>query len=433
MKNRIVVLISAVWLVLSMTAYSQDEKGAPTFELNQKAEAPQAPKRLYAALFVIDSMDCASEKQLDTFRSIVSSRMAQTGFSVINQDVVIEALRKEGLSLSPDTLGAITREGTALSLSELMGADYLIIARLLGYQTQRKSYSRGQIATEMDIHKLHVGYEVLTGDNGSSFMSGAISPQKVERTTENLVVYDSDRMLELMGEAADQISLEIQGKLNELKVAQAVPVPERVLMPFTVNCVIADLSLAPLTMPLFWVNNDGTLGTPEKGVKNLSLYADGAIVELDGVMIGTTPGTFEARPGVHKLTISREGNKPVVKTVNIKKQSSNPQEFNIAVSPTEAELQKLKEGILFFQKLLERNQRREIELARESAITDRIRAETDMASRLTDAEAQRIVSYGKMLEQSGYRVDIKANYQGKSPYDGGIMHWYEMNKNTLFK
>jgi hypothetical protein len=53
-----------------------------------------------------------------------------------------------------------------------------------------------------------------------------------------------------------------------------------------------------------------------------------------------------------------------------------------------------------------------------------------MASRLTDAEAQRIVSYGKMLEQSGYRVDIKANYQGKSPYDGGIMHWYEMNKNT---
>jgi hypothetical protein len=140
----------------------------------------------------------------------------------------------------------------------------------------------------MDIYKLHVGYEVLTGDNGSSFMSGAISPQKVERTTENLAVYDSDRMLELMGEAADQISLEIQGKLNELKVAQAVPVPERVLMPFTVNCVIADLSLAPLTMPLFWVNNDGTLGTPEKGVKNLSLYADGAIVELDGVMIGTT-------------------------------------------------------------------------------------------------------------------------------------------------
>lgn len=147
MKNRIVVLISAVWLVLSMTAYSQDEKVAPNSEQNQKVEAPQAPKRLYAALFVIDSMDCASEKQLDTFRSIVSSRMAQTGFSVINQDVVIEALRKKGLSLSPDTLGAITREGTALSLSELMGADYLIIARLLGYQTQRKSYSRGQIAT----------------------------------------------------------------------------------------------------------------------------------------------------------------------------------------------------------------------------------------------------------------------------------------------
>jgi hypothetical protein len=120
MKNRIVVLISAVWLVLSMTAYSQDEKVAPTSEQNQKAEAPQAPKRLYAALFVIDSMDCASEKQLDTFRSIVSSRMAQTGFSAINQDVVIEALRKKGLSLSPDTLGDITQEGTALSLSELM-------------------------------------------------------------------------------------------------------------------------------------------------------------------------------------------------------------------------------------------------------------------------------------------------------------------------
>src|SRR5574344_1288571 len=108
MKNRIIVLISAVWLVLGMTAYSQDEKVVPSPEQNQKAEAPQVPQRLYAALFVIDSMDCASEKQLDTFRSIVSSRMAQTGFSVINQDVVIEALRKKGLSLSPETLGTIT-------------------------------------------------------------------------------------------------------------------------------------------------------------------------------------------------------------------------------------------------------------------------------------------------------------------------------------
>ena len=40
-------------------------------------------------------------------------------------------------------------------------------------------------------------------------------------------------------------------------------------------------------------------------------------VELDGIAIGSAPGTFQAFPGLHKLRLSREGFKDWERTVNI--------------------------------------------------------------------------------------------------------------------
>lgn len=443
------LLILGVALSLAaLTSWAQEEnvstktethittvKTTSTSEVNKVVETTKTntiPKRLNAALFIINNLDSSLQDQSDIFRSVLSSRLAKTGFSIINQDVVMEALKKNELADQNDVLGAVSQQSTALSLAETMGADYLIVARLIAYELEEVNYNRGQTATEMTVHKLHIGYEVLLGDNGSSFLSGAISPQRADRRTADISIVSNNYLIGLMNEAADQIADELQTKLARLKTANAVPVPTRTLMPFTVNCVLADLSLAPLTMPLFWINNDGTLTVPDQGVKNASIYANGAIVELDGAMIGTTPGTFDAKPGLHKITITRKGTKPITRTINIKRQSLKPQELNISVAATEEEVAKLKESILFYQDLLERNQEREIALHKAKAEIRTIDTDNAVKLRLSEAEAERIKGYAKMLEQSGFRVDARSNYQGKSPYDGGVINWMDINKNTLF-
>ena len=43
------------------------------------------------------------------------------------------------------------------------------------------------------------------------------------------------------------------------------------------------------------------------GTVSLELAAAGAAVELDGVVIGTAPGVFQIRPGVHEIRVTREG------------------------------------------------------------------------------------------------------------------------------
>jgi hypothetical protein len=44
---------------------------------------------------------------------------------------------------------------------------------------------------------------------------------------------------------------------------------------------------------------------------------EGATVELDGLVIGATPGSFAASPGIHQVRVSRELMTPWVRTVNI--------------------------------------------------------------------------------------------------------------------
>ena len=393
----------------------------------EKKEEPSdsyAEKRLTAGLFVINSApECQS--LTDQFRSIVGSRLASTGFSVINQDIVLESLEKEGITNQENAYTRLLEEGTALSLAEAMNADYLIVARLLGTNKEQRSYQRGAVATDMNIYKLHVGYEVLVGADGSSFISGAITPQKTELITKDLSINNTDRLLELMGDAANQISSEIGEKLAALRVRNAIPANDNSYKIFTVNCVIADLSMVPLTLPHFWIAENGIIEIPEKQGQNLNIYADGAIVELDGVMVGTTPGTFEARSGVHKLSVTREGNKPVVRTVNIKKSSTTPQVFNIAVAPTSDVIQKLKENILFFQELVERNQKLAIK-RRESD------NQMEINMMLTEGEVQKMYGFAKFLEQSGFRVEVSSNYTGKSPYDGSVLNLYHLNKDSFY-
>jgi hypothetical protein len=58
----------------------------------------------------------------------------------------------------------------------------------------------------------------------------------------------------------------------------------------------------------------------------------GVTVELDGAALGSSPGTFQASPGLHQLRVTRQWMQPWQKTVNIQNGSA----FNIALELSEA-------------------------------------------------------------------------------------------------
>lgn len=55
-----------------------------------------------------------------------------------------------------------------------------------------------------------------------------------------------------------------------------------------------------------------------------------AQVQLDGLLIGSTPLTYESTPGEHKITVTKDGRFPVTKTVTLSAEQTNHIDANLA-------------------------------------------------------------------------------------------------------
>jgi hypothetical protein len=114
-----------------------------------------------------------------------------------------------------------------------------------------------------------VALRVLEGEQGTQIYGDTIAVDEKVRQNANLQVQMGDLVNTLLDRGATELAAEVQDSAE--KIAAAKP---------------AEPVLATVT-----------LTTP----------ADGAAVELDGVAIGTAPGTFRIRPGVHEVRVTREG------------------------------------------------------------------------------------------------------------------------------
>jgi hypothetical protein len=130
---------------------------------------------------------------------------------------------------------------------------------------------------------------VLEGSRGGSIYGDTVTAAERIAVVENLEILTNDIYPRLVDAAAVKISENISSKVER----------------------IASVNVAP----------------PAKSVKfNVSSNVKNATVELDGLAVGSTPGTFYAEPGIHTLRVSKEWLTNWERTVNI---SANQ---NISVS-----------------------------------------------------------------------------------------------------
>jgi hypothetical protein len=372
------------------------------------------------AIIVENRADASLNDKVSVLEDLVTSRIAGNGFSVISRDVTVNALKTyASLGISADTKSAATVKATAapdhatakveatqadsakiaatpettpldqalsdnttaLRLAQNLGADYILIPSITSYGTEKKSYTGNGIQTLNVTHRLRVSYKIVEANEGGAMKGGSVVSESTRRDTASVQTDSTDVLNELLNDAAGQLA----DAMNSSAKTLPAEVAKTAMISFSIACTMTDPRQQPVLISAVSVSADGKLmaTNPPVAVQPMDVT-----VELDGVAIGSAPDQFKARPGLHKLRLSREGFADWVRTVNI----YDGQTLRVALQMSDAGYAQWKDTTGFLSQL-------------------------DNTRKLTDAEVKQVEGMAKFLSESHYRVDTKENlHLNKSLY-----------------
>jgi len=339
--------------------------------------AQQDDKQMHkAAIFVENRAGRQFDNKIAVFEDFITSRVTEKGFSVISREVVTDSLK----SYSPGTakenrLNTLLSNNTsALRLSQMMNADYLIVASISSFGTEKKKFKGYGLETVNLVTNLRASFKILEGSQGSTLAADTILASKSERFTERSTVEDNDMINMLLDEAACRIAESLGNK----HIAPPSPKPD--LAEITIACGMQDLAQLPISVPDVIVKEDNTMVVQNS---NLEVHVLDVTVELNGVVIGSAPDVFKAPPGLNKIRLTREGFRDWERTINV----YNGQRLKVALQMNEAGYARWKDNTAFLHHLKN-------------------------GEKLTDANVELIKGGAQMLRQSGFKIDAKADITG---------------------
>jgi len=337
-----------------------------------------------AAIFVENRAGNTFNDKVSVLEDLITSYITEKGFSVLSREVVINGLKnystEEPKTLNTEVPGAkldklLSNNTSALRLAQMMGADYIVVASITSFGTEKKVFKGYGVETVNLITNLRATYKILEGVQGGTLVADTVKVSKSERFTERSHIESSDVVNDLLDEAACKIA----ESLDKKQIPQLPPKPN--FVEITIACGMQDLAQLPISVPDVRVTKDGTI-VMEKD--NLDVQVLDVTVELNGVVIGSAPGSFKAPPGLNKIHLSREGFRDWERTINI----YEGQKLKVALQMNEAGYARWKDNTAFLQLLKD-------------------------GEKLTDATAELIRGGAQMLRQSGFKIDAKADVTGE--------------------
>ena len=197
---------------------------------------------------------------------------------------------------SEGTVDGPSQEATALRTAQLMGADYLVFASLISVGENRTSVQAYGMTQQQTVTTLRLALRVLEGGQGAQIYGDTVAVAEKVAQTAHLQVDAGDLVNTLLDRGADELATRVRGSLARIEAAKpAAP------------------ALASVTV---------------------AATAEGAAVEVDGVVVGTAPGTFRLSPGVHEMRVSKEGYASWEKSVSV----TDGQTLNVAMEMSAAGL-----------------------------------------------------------------------------------------------
>ncbi len=273
----------------------------PLFGQGVNEETADEQPMLRAAIFVQNRAGAAYEDKIDVLNDLITARLTEKGFSVLDKQYVAERFReaRDRNAEMKKTIEALTggevdftlddalKDASALRLAQMVGADYIIVATITSIGHTEKTFT-GQGTTygvnnKVTDYTARVGLRVLEAARGGSVYGDVIKASERIPETDNLKVVSSDIIDNLLDAASGEIADNIGRRMKQIEMAKAAQ---------------------PGAVP-FKVSINGV---------------EGATIELDGAAIGasgTEPAELYALPGIHSMRVTREWFDPWEKPVNI--------------------------------------------------------------------------------------------------------------------
>jgi hypothetical protein len=316
--------------------------------------------------------------QATLLEDMLLSRAAGQGMTLLSRQVVTDALSKQGGETLDKLLGEQT---SALRLAQNLGADFILLASLSSAGTEDRSFKDDNLDVRQKIYTLRVSYKLAEAGEGGTLSGDTVKATRTQRAVPGSKVDSTELWNQLVEDCVDQVLKNLSGKIAKLPTE----VVKSGKVPVTIVCGATDLTGQTISLPDLGFNADGTV---KRGNNNVELLLSDVTVEVNGVTVGSAPGNFELPTGLNKLRLTREGFTPWERTVNF----TPNQKLKVSLSMSEAGYNRWKDNIVFLNAI-----------------------EADR--KLTDAQVKVLEGFAKMLEQSGYRIDVK----GKSLYDGATL------------
>lgn len=281
------------------------------------AETSAEPKTRLAAVFVKNRAGKAFDGKVTAFEDLLTAQVTDLGFTLVSPEDTVKSLRTAlGLPQDPSLPGAeldqaLESSTSALRLAQNMGVDYLLVASLATYGSQTQHLDRPDLGINRKVttDTLRASYKILDAGLGESLSAGAVTAVSKSQASQSLhEEANTDVINGLIADAAVQIGERLQAKGG----ADGVPDPKLAdrIVEFMVSCTMQDLSI-----PEVIKDEAGEYVVTGNRYKLETLAVT---VELDGVVIGTAPGSFDALPGLHTIRLTREGFEPWERTINVR-------------------------------------------------------------------------------------------------------------------
>jgi hypothetical protein len=281
---------------------------------------PKVAKEKYkVAIFVANRTKIVDDKVL-VMQDLLNGYATDKGFSIISREDTINAVAKLAPDAGPNKgdhnlPGAkmdevLSNNTSAMHLATNLGADYVLMVSLTTFGTDKQRYTDREKGIDLIMykHQLRATYKVLDTTIGGSMTAGVATATISDRVAPGNNVIERENLVD---DLIDSAAMDMASMLATASRADAIkPIADAGKdATFRIDSAVADLFYPEI------VKNEK--GEQILGAGRYRLEAMSVGVELDGVMIGTTPGPFTAKPGLHKIRLRREMFKDYEATVKI--------------------------------------------------------------------------------------------------------------------
>jgi hypothetical protein len=204
---------------------------------------------------------------------------------------------------------------------------------------------------------MRVSYQIVDGSSGGALDAGTVTPAPKRIRQSAGLTTTSDPRDDLFAEAAKLVAEKVRANIS--RVRPSAPGAE---VEFEVHVTMADLTIPEVT-------KDPRTGEYVIGANRYQLEVSAANVLVDGMLVGSAPGKFRVRPGIHKLRVEH----PLLEKTEYPITAAAGVSLTIPMKLTDEGLARWRSNAAFLDSLKDRQTLRDVEIEKAKAMAEFMR------------------------------------------------------------